>query len=166
MYTVIIAAIMGMGVAISYTRNDWMTDFIDYVFSALVGILLGGAIGLAVAMALPMDTYQKRYSVMLESLQDNNNVSCNFFLGCGQIEGKMKYVYYYKSGEFYRMAQVDYNLVDIRYSTASPKVNIIEKFPTESFINKFAFDIDCNSKTYIIDVPKGTIQNNYVLDAQ
>jgi hypothetical protein len=43
---------------------------------------------------------------------------------------------------------------------------VSEKYATESFINYFAVDFDLGSKTYIIEVPCGTIKNNYNLDTQ
>ena len=165
MYLIIIAVLIGIIIGV-YNAYDDGYDWLEYLMYPFLGVVVGGVIGLAVAIALPMDTYQRHYTLTLEGLQDNNNISGNFFLGCGQIEGKMKYVFYYKSGEFYRMAQVDYELVNIKYSTASPKVNVSEKYPTESFINNFAIDTDCYNQTYIMEVPKGTIKNNYTLDAQ
>ena len=113
-----------------------------------------------------MDTYDKNYSLNIETLQDNNSVSGNFFLGCGQIECKMKYVFYYEENGLYRMMQLDYNLVQIKYSDGKPKVNVTENYPSKTFINNFAIDLDAFDKTYIIEVPKGTIKNNYNLDAQ
>ena len=86
--------------------------------------------------------------------------------GCGQIEGKVKYVFYYEEKGLYRMIQLDYNLVQIKYSEGKPKINIIENYPSDAFINNFAIDLDIFNKIYIIEVPKGTIKNNYNLDAQ
>ncbi len=163
MYLIIITGVIGIAIAIYF---EYDSDFLGYILESILGGVIGGLIGVSIAIILPMDTYQKHSSVMLESLQDNNNVSGNFFLGCGQIEGKMKFVFYYKTKEFYRMAQIDYDLVDIKYSDNKPKVNISTTYPTESFINNFAIDLDCYDKTFIIEVPKGTIKNNYSLDAQ
>ncbi len=166
MILILIAMIIGIGIAIFQTYNGWMNDFIDYIFSSFTGIVVGAGIGLIVAIMLPMDTYDKHYSLNIETLQDNNSVSGNFFLGCGQIEGKMKYVFYYEEKGLYRMMQLDYNLVQIKYSDSKPKVNVTENYPSGAFINNFAIDLNAFDKTYIIEVPKGTIKNNYNLDAQ
>ena len=64
------------------------------------------------------------------------------------------------------MMQLDYNLVQIKYSDSKPKVNVTENYPSDAFINNFAIDLDAFDKKYIIEVPKGTIKNNYNLDAQ
>ena len=164
--TIIIAAIIGLGIGIYNAYNYSWGDLVEYILNSFFGIIIGGTVGVIIAIALPMDTYNKQYSLKIESLQDANNIRGNFFLGIGQVEGKMQYVFYYKSGEFYRMAQIEYELVKIKYSNAEPQVHITEKYPTEAFINNFAYDTDIHSKTYIIEVPQGTIKNNYNLDAQ
>lgn len=166
MILILIGMVIGIAIAIYKTYNGWLNDFIDYIVSSFIGILLGGALALIVAIMLPMDIYDKHYSFNIETLQDNNSVSGNFFLGCGQIEGKMKYVFYYEENGLYRMMQIDYELVQIKYYDGKPKVNVTENYPSDAFINKFAIDLDAFDKTYIIEVPKGTIKNNYNLDAQ
>ena len=166
MILILIGMVIGIAIAIYQTYNGWFNDFIDCIASSFLGILLGGALGAIVAIMLPMDTYDKHYSLNIETLQDNNSVSGNFFLGCGQIEGKMKYVFYYEENGLYTMMQLDYNLVQIKYSDNKPKVNVTVNYPSEAFINNFAIDFDAFDKKYIIEVPRGTIKNNYNLDAQ
>lgn len=157
---------MVVGIAIAIYKTYWLHDLIDYIMASFFGILFGGVLALIVGIMLPMDTYDKHYSLDIETLQDNNSVGGSFFLGCGQIEGKMKYVFYYEENGLYRMMQLDYNLVQIKYSDSKPKVNVTENYPSDAFINNFAIDLDAFDKTYIIEVPKGTIKNNYNLDAQ
>ena len=166
MIVIIIGIIVGIGIAIYNTYNGYLNDLVIYVMTSIFGLMVGGLIGSFVAIALPMDTYNKHYSLNIETLQDNNSVSGNFFLGTGQIEGKMKYVFYYEENGLYRMMQLNYNLVQIKYSDSKPKVNVTENYPSNSIINYFAIDLDIYDKTYIIEVPKGTIKSNYNLDAQ
>lgn len=165
MVTLIIAVGIGLLIGL-YNAYENGYDWLDWLFLPFFGVIVGSIIGISIAIALPMDTYNKQYSLRIESLQDANNIKGNFFLGIGQVEGEMQYVFYYKSDEFYRMAQIEYELVKIKYSNAEPQVHITEKYPTEAFINNFAYDTDIYSKTYIIEVPQGTIKNNYNLDAQ
>ena len=167
MILTLITMIIGIGIAIFQThQHGYMNEFFDYLVSSFVGLILGAFIGLIIAIILPMDTYDKHYSFNIETLQDNNSISGGFFLGCGQIEGKMKYIFYYEEKGLYRMEQLDYNLVQIKYTDSKPKVNVTENYPSNAFINNFALDFDAFSKTYIIEVPKGTIKNNYNLDVQ
>ena len=166
MITILITTIIGIALAIYNEYRESWGSLIDYIIMSMLGGLFGACVGFIIAIALPMQTYDKHYSLNIETLQDNNSVSGNFFLGCGQIEGKMKYVFYYEEKGLYRMMQLNYDLVQIKYSDTKPKVNITENYPTESIINYFAFDTDIFDKNYIIEVPKGTIKNNYNLDAQ
>ncbi len=138
----------------------------DYLFSSTISAIGAGTIGYLVAIVIPMSTYDKQYSFNIEALNDNESTSGKLFLGSGWIEGKMKYVFYLEDNGLYRMRQLDSDLVRIRYSDGTPKVNVTEKYPTDSFINLFAIDFDCFDKTYIIEVPNGSINNDYKLDAQ
>lgn len=170
MLLILLGVIAGIIIGIYNTYGSYydcfMDYFMDYFMNIFIGTAFGAGISLFIAIAIPMETYKNEYSLDIESLQDNNSVSGNFFLGCGQIEGKMKYVFYYRENDLYRMMQLDYNLVQIKYSDSSAKVNVTENCPTEAFINKFSVDMDLYHKTYIIEVPKGTIKNNYNLDSK
>ncbi len=166
MTTILILSILGILIAIYESYSSYECNIGDYIFVSIMGGLIGCIGGIILALALPMNTYNKKYSLNIETLQDNSSISGNFFLGCGQISGKMKYVFYYEENGLYRMMQVDYNLVQIKYSDDKPKVNITEIYPTDAFINHFAIDLNVFDKTYIIEVPKGTIKGNYNLDAQ
>jgi hypothetical protein len=166
MITMIAFALIGMGYNIYDTYHSYWSDLFDYVMTSICGIIFGGLIGFVVAICLPMDTYQKKYSLNLQTLQDGSSVNGHFFLGTGHFEDKMKYVFYYENNGLFKMEQLDYKIVEIRYSNNKPKVNVTQIYPTDSWINKVAIDFDAYDKTYIIDVPSGTIKNNYTLDAQ
>lgn len=167
MLTILFGIIIGIVVMIYDTyKKGYLDSWGDYVLASIFGTSRGLFLGVIVAFMLPMDSYYKQYSFNIETLQDNSSVNGSFFLASGQIEGKMKYIFYYEDNGLYKMEQLDYEKVSIRYSDSVAKVNVTEKYPTESFINKFALDWDIFSKTYVIEVPIGTIKNNYNLDAQ
>ena len=165
MMTILIGAILGILISIGVTYND-REEFIMYILNAGTGVLYGAAFSVFIALALPVSTTTKQDYHNIETLQDNNSVSGGFFLGCGQIEGKMKYVFYYEEKGLYRMCQLDYDNVQIRYSEGTPRVITTTKVATDAFINNFALDWYFGDESYIIEVPKGTIKNNYNLDAQ
>jgi len=167
MYLILISIVLGIIIGIYHVYNDgWDNYWIDYFASSLLGSFIGFCFGTIIAFILPMDTYNKEYSYNIESLQDNNSVEGNFFLGCGQIDGKMKYVFYYEENGLYKMMQLDYEKVQIKYTDGKPKVNVTQNYPTEVYINYFALDTDIFDKTYVIEVPKNTIKNNFNLDAK
>ncbi len=164
MLTIVIFLLCGCLLSIfltSFNRPSYMGDLL---YKGMVFEILALILGFFVALMLPMDVYNKHSSLNIEALQDNNSVDGKFLLGCGQIGGKMKYVFYYEENGFYKMGQLDYDLVRIKYTNDKPKVNIIHTYPSNSLINYFAYDTDILNKTYIIEVPRGTIKNNYNLD--
>jgi hypothetical protein len=130
---------------------------------------LGGGIlaGVPIGFLLPSSSeLVKIREDNIECLADNSSVSGSFFLGCGNIEGEMKYVFYCRQGDLYRMYQADYDKATIKYSSAPPKVTIYEIRPKDEFKNYFGLGSDWGNKQYEFLIPKGSIRNNFVLDAQ
>ena len=143
---------------------EWDTFWMFIPFS------IGGAIiGFVIAILLPCSYNTYSFSVPIESLKDNSSVSGSFFLGCGNINGSMKYVYYCKEdSNTYKMWQAEYWQAAVRYTNTQPQVHItITDKDKNSLWNKFAIDIDEKYEwSCIFDVPKGSIKNNYELDSQ
>ena len=167
MVTLFITTLIGIGICWYQNYKIGLNDLEDYLLTGLISLftgVIGLLVGLVLAIAVPMDTYEDKYSMNIENLNDNSSVEGSFFLGCSQFEGTMKYVFYVEEDGFYMMEQLDYELVKIKYSTGKPRVNVTENYPSDSWINNFAIDLDCFSKTYVIEVPEGTIKNNYNLN--
>ena len=166
MWTIIIIIAIALFIAIYREYNSYYSDFEDYILTSISAIIIGGIIGTALAFVLPAKTEIVKTTYNLEALQDNNSVKGSFFLGSGQIEGKMKYVFYYERDGFYKLEQADYSKVKVKYSNEKPKAERFNrKNVKDAFINNFAIDCNCYQE-YIIYVPKGTIKQNYSLDAQ
>lgn len=166
MWTIIIITSIALFIAIYQEYNSYYSDFEDYILSSIIAILIGGIIGTAIAFSLPAKTEIVKTTYNLDALQDNNSVKGSFFLGSGQIEGKMKYVFYYENKGYYKLEQADYSEVKIKYSDEKPKAERFKrKNVKDAFMNNFAIDCNCYQE-YIIYVPKGTINQNYSLDAQ
>lgn len=167
MITFIIGLVIGAVIGILLFINS-LDDFISYIICIGFTIsisLLGGLIGILIAFALPAETEMTCVETsQIVNLQDNNSVEGNFFLGTGYIEGEMKYVFYYQiDSTSFKMKQVSFYNAIIKYSDI-PKVEKYINKPTDSKINLFALDNEINN--YIIYVPKGSIKNNYELDAK
>jgi hypothetical protein len=166
MWTIIIITAIALFIAIYQEYNSYYSDFEDYILVSIPAILIGGIIGTAIAFALPAKTEIVKTTYNLEALQDNNSVKGSFFLGSGQIDGKMKYVFYYENDGYYKLEQADYKEVKVKHSDEKPKAERFNrKNVKDAFINNFAIDCNCYQE-YIIYVPKGTIKQNYTLDAQ
>lgn len=164
MATIIIFIVIGIIVGICMGVDEG--DFgLGIIFSLLFAIL-GGSLGYLVAINLPCKMETVKITLQLESLQDNGSVEGSFYLGSGQIDGTMKYVFYYKDGEYYKLWQADYKYSSIKYSDEKPKAEVfIQKEVKGAFINNFAIDF-VEEPTYIIYVPKGSIKQGFILDAQ
>ena len=170
MITIIVLAIIGFSASLIYMYRDLGFDNIgDFILSLLTSILMalgGGLLGFVIASFMPMKTEIIKTTYNLECLQDNGATKGKFYLGSGQIDGSMKYVFYYEENGFYQLHQVDYYKAKIKYSDENAKAEKYDEVPCKkAFINYFAIDVDFQ-QYYIIYVPKGTIKQNYNLDAQ
>lgn len=165
MITVIICAIIGMAWFLITELREWGFEGFLTIITTLLSGIVGFAVGLLISFALPADLSTEKYSLNIEALQDGNGTNGRFFLGSGHIKDEMHYVFYYEVNGLYRMAQVKSCNVSIKYSEGKPKANVTKIIKTDSWINWFASDSDVGEETYIIEVPKGTIRNNYNLDA-
>ena len=167
MWTIIIITVIAILVTIFYEyKYGYWSDIIDYFLMALIGLIAGSVFGGGIALALPTKTEIVKLTYYIETLQDNNGISGQFFLGCGQVDDKMKYVFYRETNGYYQLEQVDCEKTMIKYSNGRPKVEeFVQREVKGAFINNFAIDWNL-SQAYIIYVPIGTIKQSYTLDAQ
>lgn len=184
MFTIILFAIFGLIFGIAVSEFD---DFVSSVVSVLmIGfvILLFALLGLGVAFLLPMKTIEKVDTFNIVNLQDNKSLSGNFYLGSGVINDKMKYFFYYKDSvkningeEQFKLMSVPYDRTYIVFSDSLKKVkryrqdveNSVKhpwwpKYVGNWFAIDAVWDEDCMK--YVIYVPKGTIREDFKLDAQ
>jgi hypothetical protein len=149
-----------------FKKDGLSTSVLDILALSLNGAFFGAVVAVFPALMLPVRYEEKHYSLNIVALQDNASVNGRYFLGSGYIEGNMKYMFYYEDNGYYRMMQLDTRDVQIQYSEGTPKVNATYYEPSESIINYFAFYFESPNSRYIIEVPRGTIQMNYTLDAK
>lgn len=143
--------------------------FLDYFPEIFVaGLFIGLIIGFIIGLFIPKETkiiIDKTY--YLECLQDGNSINGSFFLGCGSVNGKMVYTYYYQDGDCYKMDQIDYDNVSIKYSEGRPKIEILKEIKTDAIKNLFTTRLNCECEnSTIIYIPKGLIKQSFNLDAQ
>lgn len=170
MITIILFAIIGLICSIRSFWEDFDFSFEEF-FGNFIGslciIIVAAGFGLGVAFLLPMKTKTSVETYKIVCLQDNNSSSSTFFLGTGYIKGDMKYVFYYESNQEYKMKLTSVENTIIKYSDTI-KCERYYKVIDESIINYFALDDNFSERSmkYIIYVPKGTIKQNFMLDAQ
>lgn len=164
MITIILFALLGLFLAI---KEIWyVNETLLSILGTILFIALFSVIGFIFAIILPMKTITKIDTYNITCLQDNS-INANFYLGSGIINGEMKYVFYYEQNGIYKMKQTDCNNTSIKYSD-NIRVEQYRQEKTKAVINYFAIDDIYSEKNmqFIIYVPKGTIKNNYSLDAQ
>jgi hypothetical protein len=135
---------------------------------AIIGALMGGIIGLIISSILPVKTEIVKTTYNIVALKDKDGFEGSFYLGSGNIEGKMKYVFYYENNGAYSIKQIDCDNAKIKYSEGNTKVELFTKERVKTaIINYFSMPfIEDKEKEYIIYVPNGTIKQDYELDLQ
>ncbi len=161
--------IIGISVYSFLVYRNWSdySEGFDYFINGIFGFLVGGSIGLLLAFLLPSKTETITYESKIVCLQDGGSSSGSFFLGCGSIKGEMQYVYYSDNGDStYSLNQIGYRMAKIRYTTGTPRLLTSKKELTEDWYNKFSIPLHYFREYRVFEVPRGSIQNNYNLDAQ
>ena len=148
---------------VDYGRIDWN----DIGPSLGVGCLTMFFACLLVMLPVGMlvdPKYEKEIrTIEVTALEDNSATSGSFFFGCGSIDGTMKYVFYMKTGEGeYEMGMMNYRGVKIRYENTTPRIERTYGIST----NKWSIREHNKVLKTVIVVPKGTIKQNYNLDAK
>lgn len=150
-------------------------SFLEYIGWLIVsmiysvfGVIIGGSVGILVALAIPSKMKTVKIETKIVCLQDNNSTKGNFFLGSGNIDGIMKYSYYVETSDGgFKLKQTESELSTIKYSTEEPKIIEYKSTmvdPKNAFINYFA--LDNNHSVYEFLIPIGTIKTEYNLDAK
>lgn len=169
MWTIIISIII-VGILSIISSIKEYDDFIEGVLRFIVSMIFAVVLGFFGALIIPSKMIEKESTYTIMNIADGSSVSGNFFIGCGTIDGKMKYTFYYaQDSNTFAMHQVDYRDAVIKYSdsTQTPHVVVYTTVDdTNYFWNKFSYDTDYGDKRYVFFVPKGSIRSNYTLDAQ
>ena len=139
--------------------------FMGAILGALISILLVG-FTMGMVSCFASTTYVKSEETKIIALQDNSSVQGRFFLGSGNIDGTMKYVYMKEEDGGYKMDSLDVENVTIIYSD-STKIEVYNaEFKNKAIRFLFCkYDLFSDSK-YKIYVPKGTIKQNFNVDLQ
>jgi hypothetical protein len=135
---------------------------------AIMPSIFFGLIASALCSGLIPDyTYKVAKTETLACLQDGNSTSGSFFLGCGTINGTMKYTYYAKDEDGYVLRQeVADEDVKIKYTNDVPHIDkLYPRLKNRSLIAKLTFFPLASVKT-IFYIPQGSIKQDYTLDAK
>ncbi len=124
MWTIIIFAIIGLIIGIVLSSG---MDLDDRFKSCFLTVIFFAFIGLTIGLFLDAETEKVSTYKELETLQDSNNVNGTFFLGSGNINGSMHYVFYYEENGLFKIGQLHYNNVSINYVDGDPMLETIKE---------------------------------------
>ena len=143
---------------------NWNYEREFYFLYGFIVLIVSVFLSSLLATILPAKTYYKKAVFQVESIQDSNYIRGKFYLGCGQINSKMVFSMYLKNDVYFNLFQIATNETTIKYTTKKPTLEYFEKTLTNDFYNNFCL-INQNSY-YVVNVPKGSILNNFSLDAK
>lgn len=165
MYTLLIVLAVGFLISEILYRKDPppKSNRSSYMF---YGGVVAGFIGILIAMMVPGKFEYVPYKEhKLVSFQDNFSVQGDFFLGCGSVDEKISYFFYYQldDGKSFASSNVPYDETIIRYENKNPR---IEVFLVTNTRTKWSFAPPKFRFANVVYVPEGTIKNSYNLDLQ
>lgn len=168
---IVVATLIGALVG----SEDYYGDDINHLRGAFFGSLTGAVLGFFViaitGFVVYSGTYTEQRTVKLESLVDGSDIRGSFFLGSGVINEVSVFTWYEQSEPgSYRQEQADADVSTVHFTTDAPHyVLTVKRHDDGPFIGKWGLRADAGEGvewTYDFYVPKGTIKNNYTLDAQ
>lgn len=143
---------------------------VDAAVGSFFGVIAGGVLALAVnGCAYPFTgTAYSTHTYQLSTLQDSPSTTGQFFLGIGEVSGNLSASFYVDSGDGYAAPQsVNDSDDDIRVFQDSAKPYVIERFPHSAhFWVGSVFNGGGTAPIFEFHVPKGTIKQDYSLDAK
>ena len=145
------------------------------VFAAIGGLLwlwlkegmlfaLAASLGMLVALWIDGSYKVEKTSTPLMCINDGSSSEGNFFLSSGYINGEITYTYYLKIKDYYKLEQLPASDVLIKYTNGQTHIVKIKRYPDSSIKNWLG--IHPTKIRFVIYVPKGSIKNNYQLDAK
>lgn len=138
-----------------------------------IGIFLGVLCGFLISLVLTfltmgiIDSSAIKENIVLSdvqlcALQDNNSVQGNFFLGSGNIDGSMKYIYLTKTEDGgYLMGSVNATDAIVHEIDSKPHITkYTQKYKNSDITYWFGDPMFSNVKSQIF-VPNGSIKYNF-----
>ena len=164
MYTVIIITVLFVGIRLYYLIKQDFWDWDEILGLSFLNLLISGFCSLLLTLFIPTITKIEKHTFELESIQDGSKINGQFFLGSGYINERMKYSFYLSEQQGYKLYSIDASDAYIKYTDGKPKLEMYQEVITDDFINNFSTTLDLKTN-YKIYVPKGSILQNYTLDA-
>lgn len=170
MYTFIICLIAAIMFTIAlYFSCKKDLNIIQYFLSFVIASIASVLFGILFSEIIVDEKYEYKYTYgQIKSLKDNKNNKANFIFGTGDMCGEFYYNFYYANDRGgYSLGQIDTD--DAIIKEMDKCIPIVLKKHKVLVPNKYwkilniAYD---ESISYILIVPKNTIENTFKLDVE
>ena len=127
-----------------------------------VGLILWISIGSIIGLFMP--TIDVKETKELYALQDSNEISGSFFLGCGRIDEEMHYAYIVQEdrGKQIQTLEIDTNDIYLNDNVDIPTLDIYSKDFNYGWMYWFA--MPSGKCEYVFNIPSGSIDYEYNID--
>ena len=145
----------------SIGENIFATISIPFL-SIGVGLILWISIGFIIGLFMP--TIDVKETKELYALQDSNEISGSFFLGCGRIDEEMHYAYIVKEdkGKQIQTLEIDANKIYLNDNVDTPTLDIYSKDFKYGWMYWFA--VPRGNCEYVFNIPPDSIDYKYNID--
>ena len=145
----------------SIGENICATIFIPFLGIG-AGLILWLSIGSIIGRFMP--TIDVKETKELYALQDSNEISGSFFLGCGRIGEEMHYAYIVKKdkGKQIQTLEIDANEIYLNDNADAPTLDIYSKDFKYEWMYWFA--MPTIGYEYVFNIPSGSIDYKYNID--
>ena len=145
----------------SIGENIFATISIPFL-SIGVGLILWISIGFIIGLFMP--TIDVKETKELYALQDSNEISGSFFLGCGRIDEEMHYAYIVKEdkGKQIQTLEIDANKIYLNDNVDTPTLDIYSKDFKYGWMYWFA--VPRGNCEYVFNIPPDSIDYKYNTD--
>lgn len=145
----------------SVSDNICATIFLPFMAIG-AGLILWFLIGSIIGCFMP--TVDIKETKELYALQDGNEISGSFFLGCGRIDEEMHYAYIVKEdrGKQIQTLKIDTNDIYLNDNADTPTLDIYSKDFKYEWMYWFA--MPTIGYEYVFNIPSGSIDYEYNID--
>lgn len=142
MYTIIICAVIGLGIGLLKRDEQFMLSIIGALFGVMIASFFG--------MVVTHDTTSYMESYEIVSVNDN-----------------MSFAMYIKTSEGYRLITQNNNAT-IKFDSVRPRIEYTYTKPIDSNVDHFILPLNKHTRlvNVVIYVPENIIKKDFLLDAK
>jgi len=161
---IFIVSIIVLSIDINKDMNSIGLSIALGILISMIIVLLLSIIPITVANSLETVKADETSSKEIYALKDDGNLSGSFFLGCGQINNDMYYVYLVSDNDGYKIEQIYCDDVTIVETNKQPRIiEYKKKYKNESI--KLWIPEPLTSKI-VIEIPKGSIKYDFKVNLE